>query len=33
MLKNETTNKVGVKNKRLSAGWDDDDLLQVLLGA
>jgi len=33
MLKNETTNKVGVKNKRLSAGWDDDYLLQVLLGA
>jgi predicted transposase YbfD/YdcC len=32
MLKNETTNKVGIKNKRLTAGWDDDYLLKVLVG-
>jgi hypothetical protein len=24
MLKNEPTLKVGVKNKRLTAGWDED---------
>ena len=32
MLKNETTNKVGIKNKRLTTGWDDDYLLKVLVG-
>ena len=32
MLKNNKTLKVGVKNKRLAAGWDDDYLQQVLLG-
>ena len=33
LLKNETTAKVGIKNKRLIAGWDDDYLFQVLIGA
>jgi predicted transposase YbfD/YdcC len=32
MLKNETSHKVGIKNKRLTAGWDEDYLLKVLLG-
>jgi len=32
LLKNETSLKVGVKNKRLTAGWDEDYLLKVLLG-
>ncbi len=32
LLKNETTLKVGVKNKRLTAGWDEDYLEKVLLG-
>jgi predicted transposase YbfD/YdcC len=32
LLKNNHTLKLGVKNKRLSAGWDDDYLLQVLTG-
>jgi predicted transposase YbfD/YdcC len=32
LLKNETTLKVGVKNKRLTAGWDDTYLEKVLLG-
>lgn len=33
MLKNEPTAKVGVKNKRLTAGWDEDYLEKVLFGA
>jgi predicted transposase YbfD/YdcC len=33
LLKNNRTLKVGIKNKRLAAGWDDDYLAQVLLGA
>lgn len=32
LLKNETSAKCGVKNKRLSAGWDDAYLAKVLLG-
>lgn len=33
LLKNNRTSKVGVKNKRLAAGWNDDYLAQVLFGA
>lgn len=32
MLKNEKSQKVGVKAKRLTAGWNDDYLEQVLFG-
>ena len=32
LLKNNRTLKVGVKNKRLAVGWDEDYLQQVLLG-
>ena len=32
LLKNNKTIKVGVKNKRLTAGWDDTYLQQVLFG-
>jgi predicted transposase YbfD/YdcC len=32
MLKNETTLEVGIKNKRLTAGWDESYLEKVLLG-
>ena len=32
LLKNELTAKVGIKNKRLTAGWDDTYLAKVLLG-
>ena len=32
LLKNDKTEKVGVKNKRLCAAWDDDYRLQVLGG-
>ena len=33
LLKNERSNKVGVKNKRLEAGWDTDYLRKVLFGS
>ncbi len=32
LLKNERTAKVGIKNKRLKAGWEDSYLQKVLLG-
>lgn len=32
LLKNESSQKVGIKNKRLVAGWDEDYLEKVLLG-
>lgn len=32
LLKNDHALKVGVKNKRLAAGWDDEYLEQVLFG-
>lgn len=32
LLKNESSQKVGIKNKRLVAAWDDAYLLKVLLG-
>jgi predicted transposase YbfD/YdcC len=32
LLKNERSSQVGIKNRRLTAGWDDDYLLKVLLG-
>jgi predicted transposase YbfD/YdcC len=32
LLKNETTLKVGIKNKRLTAAWDETYLEKVLLG-
>lgn len=32
LVKNEKTAKVGVKNKRLKAGWDEDYLLKIITG-
>ncbi len=33
MLKNESTLKIGIKNKRLTAGWDESYLEKVLVGS
>ena len=33
LLKNDRSQKLGVKNKRLNAAWDDDYLLQVLFNS
>jgi hypothetical protein len=33
LLKNNPTKKLGVKNKRLAAGWDDEYLLEILFGS
>lgn len=32
LLKNETSAKIGIKNKRLTAGWDENYLEKVLIG-
>jgi predicted transposase YbfD/YdcC len=32
LLKNNHSYKLGVKNKRLTAGWNDDYLLEILIG-
>ena len=32
LLKNETSNKIGIKNKRLDAAWNTDYLHKVLFG-
>jgi predicted transposase YbfD/YdcC len=33
LIKNNHSYKLGVKNKRLTAGWNEDYLLEILLGA
>ena len=32
LVKTEKTVKLGVKNKRLNAGWDEDYLLKIVTG-
>jgi predicted transposase YbfD/YdcC len=32
MIKNNQSKKLGVKNKRLTAAWNEDYLLEILLG-
>ena len=32
LIKSDKITKIGVKNRRLKAGWDDDYLLQLVLG-
>ena len=32
LLKNNDRHQLGIKNKRLAAGWDDDYLLEILFG-
>jgi len=32
LIKNEKTVKVGIKTKRLNAGWNNNYLLKILLG-
>ena len=33
LLKHERTEKLGIKNRRLAAGWDHDYLLRVIMAA
>ncbi len=33
LLKQDRTEKLGIKNKRLAAGWDHDSLLRIIMGA
>ncbi len=33
LIKTEKTAKIGIKNRRLKAGWDDDYLLKMILGS
>ena len=32
LIKADTTSKIGIKNRRLKAGWDDDYLMALLMG-